>query len=110
MDSTFAALADPTRRAILASLAEGEKSVGTLAEPHDMSLAAVSKHIRVLGDAGLVSQRKDGRSRFCRLEPDRLAEASRWFEDYRRFWETSLDKLDRLTEPKTSAPTERTDP
>jgi|SRR5581483_6111708 len=91
---TFAALADPTRRAILARLAGGEASVRQLARPFAMSLPAVSKHLKVLERAGLLARRREAQRRPCRLRPDRLREASRWLEHYRRFWEESLERLD----------------
>ena len=94
LSSTFAALADPTRRAILARLASGETSVTDLAEPFDMSLPAVSKHLKVLEGAGLITRGRDAQWRPCRLEAGRLREVADWVEHYRRFWEESLDKLD----------------
>jgi DNA-binding transcriptional ArsR family regulator len=94
LSSTFAALADPTRRAILARLASGETSVSDLAEPFDMSLPAVSKHLKVLEGAGLITRGRDAQWRPCRLEAGRLREVADWVEHYRRFWEESLDKLD----------------
>src|SRR6184192_2819103 len=87
LDATFAALADPTRRAILARLASGEASVAELAAPFDMSQPAVSKHLKVLERAGLVSRGRDAQRRPRRLEPQPLAEANEWLEKYRRFWE-----------------------
>jgi len=90
---TFGALADPTRRAILARLASGEATVTELAKPFDMSLPAVSKHLKVLENAGLVSRGRDAQWRPARLEADRLREASKWMERYRIFWEQSLDRL-----------------
>src|SRR5215208_4413211 len=94
LSTTFAALADPTRRAILARLATGECSVTALAEPFDMSLPAVSKHLRVLERAGLIARGREAQWRPCRLEPAPLKEADHWIEQYRRFWEQSLDRLD----------------
>ena len=94
INSTFAALADPTRRAILARLALGETSVTELAEPFEMSMPAVSKHLRVLERAGLISRGRDAQRRPCRLEAARLKEATEWMERYRRFWEESFDRLD----------------
>ena len=91
---TFAALADPTRRAILARLASGQRSVTELAEPFDMSLPAVSKHLRVLERAGLVAKGREAQWRPCRLEAGPLKDAAAWLEQYRRFWEQSLDRLD----------------
>jgi DNA-binding transcriptional ArsR family regulator len=95
LDTTFAALADPTRRAILAALIGGQASVSELAKPHRMSLPAVMKHLRVLQDAGLVAQEKTGRVRRCRLAGESLREASDWLARYRVFWEAQLDSLDR---------------
>jgi DNA-binding transcriptional ArsR family regulator len=94
LSSTFAALADPTRRAILARLTSGETSVTDLAEPFDISLPAVSKHLKVLEGAGLIARGRDAQWRPCRLEAGRLREVADWVEHYRRFWEESLDKLD----------------
>jgi DNA-binding transcriptional ArsR family regulator len=91
---TFAALADPTRRAILARLAEGEVGVKDLAEPHDMSLAAVSKHIKVLERAGLVTRGKHAQWRPCRLEAGPLEDLDAWLAEYRRFWQQNLDQLE----------------
>ena len=96
LDATFAALADPTRRAILARLASGEASVNELAEPFDISQPAISKHLRVLERAGLISRRRDAQRRPCRLEARPLAEADEWLERYRQFWEASFDRLDSL--------------
>jgi DNA-binding transcriptional ArsR family regulator len=96
LDSTFGALADPTRRAILASLMLGESSLSDLADPHRMSLPAVMKHVRVLEHAGLVSQKKIGRTRFCRLAPAPLKQAEDWIDQYRRFWEGAFDSLERF--------------
>ena len=94
LDATFAALADPTRRAILARLAFGEASVNELAEPFDMTLPGVSKHLKVLERAGLVSRGRVAQSRPCRLEAAPLREAADWVESYRRFWEGSFDRLE----------------
>lgn len=96
LDSTFGALADPTRRAILASLTLGETSLSNLAGPHRMSLPAVMKHVRVLQNAGLVSQKKIGRTRFCQLAPAPLKQAEDWIAQYRRFWEGAFDSLERF--------------
>jgi DNA-binding transcriptional ArsR family regulator len=90
---TFAALADPTRRAILARLASGEKSVTELAEPFALSLPGVSKHLKVLQRAGLITQGRQAQWRPCRLEGTRLKEVSEWLERYREFWEESFDRL-----------------
>jgi DNA-binding transcriptional ArsR family regulator len=94
LSQTFQALADPTRRAILARLALGESSVNELAEPFDMSLPAVSKHLKVLERAGLISRSRDAQYRPCRLEPDRLKAVDAWLEEYRRFWEARFDRLE----------------
>src|SRR5215218_2516075 len=94
LSATFAALADPTRRAILARLASGERSVGELAEPFDMSMPAVSKHLRVLERAGLIARGRDAQRRPCRLEPARIKEVAEWAERYRAIWESRLDRLD----------------
>lgn len=107
LDSTFGALADPTRRAILASLMLGEASITELAKPHRMSLPAVMKHVRVLEDAGLVSQEKVGRTRNCRLEAQPLREAEEWIAQYERFWEGALDNLERfLSQPENESDSE----
>ena len=94
LDLTFAALSHPTRRAILSRLARGEASVGQLAQPFDMTLPAISKHLRVLERAGLISQGRDAQWRPCRLEAKPLKHASEWIENYREYWEQSFDKLD----------------
>ena len=94
LDATFAALADPTRRAILARLSSGEATVTELAEPFEMTLPAVSKHLKVLERAGLVSRGRVAQSRPCRLEAAPLGEAAGWVAQYRRFWEGSFDRLD----------------
>ena len=94
LSSTFAALADPTRRAILARLALGETSVTELAKPFEMSMPAVSKHLKVLERAGLIARGREAQWRPCRLEAGPLKEAASWIEEYRRFWEQSLDRLD----------------
>jgi len=93
---TFAALADPTRRAILARLAQGEASVTELAKPFDLSLPGVSKHLKVLQRAGLVTQGRNAQWRPCRLEVGRLKEASDWVGEYRRFWDESFERLDEV--------------
>lgn len=100
LNSTFGALADPTRRAILASLTLGHASITELAKPHRMSLPAVMKHIRVLEEAGLVSQEKTGRTRHCRLAAQPLKEAEQWISQYRQFWEGALDSLERFLSQK----------
>ena len=93
---TFAALADPTRRAILARLARGEASVTELAKPFDLSLPGISKHLKVLQRAGLVTQGRNAQWRPCRLEAGRLKEASEWVGEYRRFWDESFQRLDEV--------------
>ena len=98
LDAVFAALADPTRRAILARLARGDASVVELAEPFAMSQPAISKHLKVLEKAGLISSGKDAQRRPRRLEARPLGEANRWLEEYRRFWEASFARLDRVLE------------
>jgi DNA-binding transcriptional ArsR family regulator len=91
---TFGALADPTRRAILARLTKGEASVTELAKPFDMTLPAISKHLKVLENAGLITRSRDAQWRPCRLRAQRLEEAADWVGRYREFWEHSLDRLD----------------
>jgi DNA-binding transcriptional ArsR family regulator len=99
LDSTFAALSDATRRGILARLAQqGETSVSDLAAPYKMSLPAVSKHLRVLEHAGLVSRQKDGRVHRCRLRTEPMKDAAAWIDYYRKFWEAQLDSLARYLE------------
>ncbi len=98
LDATFAALADPTRRAILARLADGEVSVTDLAAPFDMSLPAISKHLKVLERAGLVIRGRDAQWRPCRLDARPLREVAVYLERYRRFWEDSFDALDEYLE------------
>jgi DNA-binding transcriptional ArsR family regulator len=94
LSTTFAALADPTRRAILARLSDGQASVGELAEPFDMSLPAVTKHLKVLQRAGLISQGREAQWRPCRLEARPMRDAVQWMETYRRHWEQRFDRLD----------------
>ena len=94
LSTTFAALADPTRRAILARLASGECSVGELAEPFEMSMPAVSKHLRVLERAGLIAQRREAQRRPCRIVARPLKDVAEWAERYRHIWEGRLDRLD----------------
>ena len=94
LSRTFAALADPTRRGILARLSRGPANVGDLAEPYEMSFAAVSKHLRVLQDAGLVTRGRDAQYRPAMLDAAPMAAASAWIDDYRRFWEHSFAALD----------------
>jgi DNA-binding transcriptional ArsR family regulator len=107
LDATFAALADPTRRAILARLAEGEASVSELAEPFDMSQPAISKHLKVLERAGLISRGRDAQRRPRRLEPEALAEATEWLERYRALWERNFQRLDVLLEQLKSRDSKR---
>jgi DNA-binding transcriptional ArsR family regulator len=102
LSTTFSALADPTRRAILARLASGEASVSELAAPFDMSMPGISKHLKVLERAGLIARGRDAQWRPCRLEAGPLKEVAQWVEHYRRFWEESFDRLDEyLLELKT---------
>jgi DNA-binding transcriptional ArsR family regulator len=101
LSTTFAALADPTRRAILARLARGETNVGELAQPFEISAPAISRHLRVLEAAGLIERRAEAQWRMCRLRGETMREAADWLERYRVFWE---DSLDRLTEYLESTP------
>jgi DNA-binding transcriptional ArsR family regulator len=94
LSATFAALADPTRRAILARVATGETSVGELAKPFDMSLPAISKHLKVLERAGLIVRGREAQWRPCRLKAEPLKHAARWIDDYKQHWEQNLDRLD----------------
>jgi DNA-binding transcriptional ArsR family regulator len=94
LNMTFAALADPTRRAILAKLALGETSVNEIAAPFEMSLPAVSRHLKVLEHAGLIARSRDAQWRPCRLRPEQLKSAADWLEGYRQFWEESFNRLD----------------
>jgi DNA-binding transcriptional ArsR family regulator len=104
LDATFAALSDATRRAILARLASGEASVNELAAPFAMSQPAISKHLKVLERAGLISRGRDAQRRLSRLDAKPLREASQWLAEYRQFWETSFQRLDSLLdELKTTA-------
>lgn len=96
LDRAFAALADPTRRAILARLARGEAGVLELGEPFDMSQPAITKHLKVLEAAGLISRRKDAQRRLSRLEPERIKQVSDWLGSYRDYWEASFSRLDDL--------------
>jgi len=96
LSQTFAALADPTRRAIVARLAAGEATVGELAKPFDISGAAISRHLKVLKEAKLIERRVDARWRVCSLRRDRLAEAERWINEMRLFWERGFDRLEAL--------------
>ena len=108
LDATFAALADPTRRAILARLASGDASVAELAEPFDMTQPAISKHLKVLERAGLISRSRDAQRRPRRLDARPLAEASRWLERYRRFWERSFARLDAVLDDLKAEESRRT--
>ena len=94
LDRTFSALADPTRRAILARLASGETSVNELAAPFEISLPAISRHLKVLEQAGLISRGRDAQWRPCRLEAGPLEEVANWVERYRKFWDKSFDRMD----------------
>ncbi len=94
LSTTFAALADPTRRAILARLATGEAAVTELAEPFAMTLPAISKHLKVLERAGLITRGREAQWRPCRIRPGALKQVDEWLEHYRRFWDESLDRLD----------------
>ncbi len=94
LSATFSALADPTRRAILARLSSGEATVGELAAPFDLSLPAISKHLKVLRRSGLVEQGRQAQWRPCRLRPEPLRDVADWIGQYRRFWEASFDRLD----------------
>ncbi|WP_349365446.1 MAG: metalloregulator ArsR/SmtB family transcription factor [Nitratireductor rhodophyticola] len=98
LSATFSALADPTRRAMLARLAEGEATVNELAEPFEMTLPAISKHLKVLEKAGLVSRGKKAQFRPCRLEAGPLKDIAGWVEAYRRYWDESFDRLDSYLE------------
>src|SRR3569833_1907882 len=105
---SFAALADPTRRAILARLSLGETSVSELAEPFDISLPAVSRHLKVLEHAGLIARGREAQWRPCRIEPQALKSVDEWLEEYRRLWEQRLDRLEdylrTLTDPTSAGP------
>jgi len=104
LSSTFAALADPTRRAILARLALGETSVTDLAKPFEMSMPAVSKHLKVLERAGLISRGREAQWRPCRLDAGPLKDAASWIEEYRRFWSPHLDALERYLDRMQPSP------
>jgi DNA-binding transcriptional ArsR family regulator len=108
LDGIFAALADPTRRAILSRLATGEASVKEIAEPFEMSQPAVSKHLKVLEQAGLVERRVDQQRRPARLRAEPLAAAVRWLEDFHEFWSSSFDQLDHLLEELKTTERKRT--
>lgn len=98
LDATFQALADPTRRGMLASLAQGEKSVGELGEPYRMTFAGASKHVQVLESAGLIRRRREGRRQICTLNAGPLEEAQRWLRQWEQFWNVRLDRLEALIE------------
>jgi len=110
LDSVFHALGDPTRRRMLGALARGERTVSQLAEPFAISLAAASKHIKVLENAGMIRRQVQGRTHFCRLEPGPLASAHQWLSFYERFWTDRLDALERLLrEEDAQKPTREND-
>lgn len=100
----FSALSNPTRRGILETLRSGERAISELAEPYDMSLVAVSKHVRVLKEAGLLRIRREGRSRLCRLDPEPMIEGMEWMARFRAFWGAELDQIQRFLEAGESAP------
>ncbi|HUT50104.1 MAG TPA: metalloregulator ArsR/SmtB family transcription factor [Alphaproteobacteria bacterium] len=108
LSAAFSALADPTRRAILARLALGEASVGELAEPFDISLPAISRHLKVLEKARLIARERDAQWRRCRIEPEGLKAAADWVEQYRKFWEERLDALADFLETKKQATNQET--
>jgi DNA-binding transcriptional ArsR family regulator len=110
LNATFAALSDPTRRAILARLASGKATVNELAEPFAMTQPAISKHLKVLERAGLITRDRDAQRRPSRLEPMRLAEASAWLDQYRKFWEASFARLDNVLEELKHKKTRRGKP
>jgi DNA-binding transcriptional ArsR family regulator len=110
LDTAFSALADPTRRAILARLARGEATVMQLAKPFAMSQPAISRHLKVLEAAGFIIRRVEGTKRPCRLEPKRLAEASAWLDQFREFWEASFNRLDALLDEQVRKKKKRTSP
>ena len=109
LDLTFAALADPTRRAILARLAQGAATVGELADPFAISLPAISRHLRVLEHAELIVREREGQHRRCRLRPEALATAREWLDFYRRFWSGAFDRLDEHLSQSTPKPGEHDD-
>ena len=109
LSTVFAALADPTRRAILARLSKGAAPVKDLAEPFNLSGPAITKHLKVLERAGLISRSRDAQLRPCRLEPQALAPAAEWIDQYRAMWEQQLDRLDAYLKSVTSASEPRTD-
>lgn len=109
LDTIFHALGDQTRRQMLAALCEGERSVGELAEPFAMSLAAASKHVKVLENAGLIRREVRGRTHLCRLEPGPLAGAHQWLSAYEHFWTGRLDVLERILRTQDAAPSRNDD-
>ncbi|WP_129134681.1 metalloregulator ArsR/SmtB family transcription factor [Luteimonas sp. YGD11-2] len=104
LDSTFTALANPTRRGMLADLMLGEKSIGELAAPHEMSFAGASKHVAVLAQAGLIERYKVGRQQLCRIRPERLKDASDWLGQWQQLWTTRLDALERALKDDAAPP------
>src|SRR5690349_15797915 len=110
LSGTLSALADPTRRGILARLATGDATVGELAEPYDMSLAAVSKHLKILEGAGLISRGREAQYRPCHLEAAPLQQVEAWLDDYRRFWDRSLDALSDYLKTMTDPPKSKAQP
>lgn len=98
LDAVFFALSDSTRRAILERLTEGEATVGTVAEPHDMAMPSISKHVKVLERAGLITRRVAGREHWLRLAPEGFASPAEWFSHYQEFWSASVDRLQRLVQ------------
>ena len=104
--SAFSALSDPTRRAILARLAEGEATVNELADPFEISLPAVSRHLKVLEKARLITREREAQWRRCRLAPEPLKDAAEWVERYRAFWDARFDRLEKLLAREAAAPTE----
>jgi DNA-binding transcriptional ArsR family regulator len=104
LDATFSALADPTRRAILARLARGDASVGELAQPFDFALPTISRHLKVLERARLIEKKKDASRRQCRLRVEPLKQASKWIESYTLFWESTLDSLEEFAQRKLTVP------
>jgi DNA-binding transcriptional ArsR family regulator len=107
LSSTLFALADPTRRGLLARLANGDATVTDLAMPYDMSIAAISKHLKVLKNAGLISRGRDAQWRPCHLEAAPLKSLSEWLEEYRRFWERNLDSLDAYLKTMAKTPAKK---
>jgi len=109
LSTTFAALSDPTRRAILARLAEGPATVGELAEPFTISAPAISRHLKVLEHAKLIQRAKEAQWRRCTLEPERLHQAAEWMDQYRRFWEAQFDSLAEFIDAFKNKPVEEED-